>query len=112
MSNSAHIKNIAVIGAGVIGVNTAYKLQKNNYKVTLYDEFKPGTQTSYGNAGTFANYGVLPINSPAIYRDLPHLIFKDESPLSFQWETILHAIPWIVKFLKNCRKEKVDQIIN
>ena len=111
MSNIAHTKNIAVIGAGVIGVNTAYKLQKNNYKVTLYDEFKPGTQTSYGNAGTFANYGVLPINSPAIYRDLPYLIFKDESPLSFQWKTILHATPWIVKFLKNCRKEKVDQII-
>ena len=111
MSNSAHIKNIAVIGAGIIGVNTAYKLQKNKYKVTLFDEFNPGSQTSYGNAGTFANYGIIPINTTDIYRNLPYLIFSNKSPLSIQFRSILFIMPWVLKFLKYCSEEKINNII-
>ena len=46
--SSTSCLNIAVIGAGIIGVNTAYKLQGKNLSITLFDEHDPGSQTSMG----------------------------------------------------------------
>ena len=60
------MKKIAVIGAGIVGICVAYFLQKSGYKVTLFDHNKPGSQTSYGHACTFADYACTPINSPSI----------------------------------------------
>ena len=43
-------KNVAVIGAGVLGVNTAYFLAKKNQNVTVFDTHKyAGMETSYSN---------------------------------------------------------------
>jgi len=106
------VLNIAVIGAGIIGVNTAYKLQGKNLSVTLFDGHDPGSQTSMGNAGTFANYACIPINSNDIFKNLPDLLFSNNSPLSFQWSKIINNFPWLLNFLINCKKENVIKIIN
>jgi D-amino-acid dehydrogenase len=50
------MKNVAVVGAGIIGICTAFFLQKSGYKVTLFDHNPPGSGTSYGHACTFADY--------------------------------------------------------
>ena len=110
--SSTSCLNIAVIGAGIIGVNTAYKLQEKNLSITLFDEHDPGSQTSMGNAGTFANYACIPINSNDIFLNLPFLLFSNNSPLSFQWSKILNNFPWLLKFLINCKKENVIKITN
>ena len=110
--NSRSSLNIAIIGAGIIGVNTAYKLQGKNLSITLFDQHDPGSQTSMGNAGTFANYACIPINSNDIFLNLPFLLFSNNSPLSFQWSKILNNFPWLLKFLINCKKENVIKITN
>ena len=110
--NSKSSLNIAVIGAGIIGVNTAYKLQGKNLSITLFDQHDPGSQTSMGNAGTFANYACIPINSNDIFLNLPFLLFSNNSPLSIQWSKILNNFPWLLKFLINCKKENVIKITN
>ena len=51
-------KKIAVIGAGIIGLSTAYSLQKAGYQVILIDKQEPGLGTSRGHASMIANYGV------------------------------------------------------
>ena len=65
-----------------------------------------------GNAGTFANYACIPINSNDIFLNLPFLLFSNNSPLSFQWSKILNNFPWLLKFLINCKKENVIKITN
>ena len=92
---------IGVIGSGVIGTLTAYTLKKKNYSVSLFDENLPGTQTSMGNAGTFAHYACIPINSEDIFKKLPFLLFSDSSPLSIQWKNLFSIYPWLIKFLQN-----------
>ena len=47
---------VAIIGAGIIGVCVAHFLRKGNHEVIIFDHNDPGTQTSYGNAGIFANH--------------------------------------------------------
>ena len=55
--------HIAVVGAGIVGICTAYFLSKSGFKVTLIDKNDPGTMTSYGHACTFADYACVPVLS-------------------------------------------------
>ena len=104
------MKSIAVIGAGIIGICSAYFLQKSGFKVTLVDHNKPGSMTSYGHACTFADYACIPVNSPTIFKDLPSLLLKQNGPLAVDFKYILKNLPWALSFLKNCRKNKVEYI--
>ena len=72
----------------------------------MFDENLPGTQTSMGNAGTFAHYACIPINSEDIFKKLPFLLFSNSSPLSIQWKNLFSIYPWLIKFLQNCSKEQ------
>jgi len=104
------MKNIAVVGAGIVGICTAFFLQKSGYKVTLFDHNQPGSVTSYGHACTFADYACIPVNSPTIFKELPSLIFKQDGPLAINFSYLLKNLPWAINFLKNCRKDKVEYI--
>ncbi|GIS15769.1 MAG: hypothetical protein CM15mP117_12010 [Alphaproteobacteria bacterium] len=48
------MKTIAVIGAGVTGVTTAFVLRELGYKVTVFEKQRyPSIVTSYANGGNF-----------------------------------------------------------
>ena len=104
------MKNIAVIGAGIVGICSAYFLQKSGYKVTLFDHKQPGSMTSSGHACTFADYASIPVNSPSILTDLPSMLLKQDGPLSIDFGYILKNLPWAFSFLQNCKKNKVEYI--
>ena len=104
------MKKIAVIGAGIIGICSAYFLQKSGYKVTLIDHNEPGSMTSSGHACTFADYACVPVNSPTIFKDLPSMLLKQDGPLAIDFGYVLKNLPWTFSFLKNCRKDKVEHI--
>ena len=104
------MKKIAVIGAGIVGICSAYFLQKSGYKVTLFDHKEPGSMTSSGHACTFADYASIPVNSPSILKDLPSMLLKQDGPLSIDFGYILKNLPWAFSFLQNCKKNKVEYI--
>ena len=48
------MKKIAVIGAGITGITTAYQLMKKGYDVTVFDRQKyAAMETSYANGGQY-----------------------------------------------------------
>ena len=104
------MKKIAVVGAGIVGICTSYFLQQSGFKVTLIDKEKPGTMTSYGHACTFADYANVPVNSPALFSQIPHMLLKENGPLAVDFLYIIKNLPWAIKFLKNCQKNKVEEI--
>lgn len=79
-------------------------------KVLLIDKNPPGSGTSYGNACTIATYGCVPINDPALFCQLPSLLFAKDSPLSFDWRYAIQHMPWMLAFLRNCTKARVRHI--
>lgn len=91
---------IAVIGAGVIGLTTALRLAQLGHEVALIDPADPGSGASYGNAGTIADYAVMPVGSPAVLRDLPRLLFDRNSPLAIRHAAIASLAPWLLRFLR------------
>ena len=104
------MKSIAVVGAGIIGICSAYFLKKSGFSVTLIDKEDPGTMTSFGHACSFADYANVPVNYPGLIWDVPKMLLKKDGPLAVDFFYILKNLPWALSFLKNCKKEKVDEI--
>jgi len=102
-----NILKIGIIGAGIQGVCTALFLQKKGYQVTLFDRDLPGNSASYGNAGHFSPYASVPLNRPDVITDVPAMLLSSRGPLALKWNYVPKMIPWFLKFLMNCRKDKM-----
>ena len=89
--------HIAVVGAGIVGICSAYFLNKSGFKVTLIDKNEPGSMTSYGHACTFADYACIPVNSPTIYKDLPSMFLKQDGPLAIDFKYVLDEFLFLVQ---------------
>ncbi len=91
--------DVAVVGAGVVGVCCALTLQAAGHRVTIYDPEPPGEATSFGNAGIIANGSITPYSSPDLWRAIPAMLLDPMSPLSLRWRHFPRAAPWIAQFL-------------
>jgi len=104
--------DVAIVGAGIVGISCALWLQKTGRTVCLIDREELGGSTASGSACTFANYACIPINSPSLPFQAPGMILSNNSPLSIKWRTIHRMMPWLAQFLANCRPSKVAYIID
>ena len=91
---------IAVIGAGVIGLAVAHRLAAGGREVVLIDPEAPGSGASYGNAGTVADYAVQPVGTPEVLRNLPSLLFDRDSPLALRRAALPSLGPWLLRFAR------------
>jgi D-hydroxyproline dehydrogenase len=89
---------VAVIGAGVIGLAIAERLTAEGRDVVLVDPADPGSGASYGNAGTIADYAVMPVGSPDVLKNLPSLLFDRNSPLAIRRAALPSLAPWLLRF--------------
>jgi len=89
---------IIILGSGVIGVTTAFELQKDGHEVTIIDrQPKPAMETSYANAGLIAPGHLF----KSIYRK--DQVFRFTPNLNPQ------LLRWGWRFLKECTKSKSIQ---
>ena len=100
-------KKISILGSGIIGLCSGYHLLKKGYEVTFYDRDEPGSGASYGNAGSFSDYGAVPLNQPSFIKNLPKYLFSSFSPLSIKFNYLLKILPWAFQFLKNCNQKSM-----
>ncbi|MDX8541607.1 FAD-dependent oxidoreductase [Mesorhizobium abyssinicae] len=91
---------IAIIGAGVVGLATALRLAGEGREVLLIDPNEPGSGASFGNAGTLAEYACMPVGNPAVLRALPKLLLDPDSPFSMRWAALFQLAPWLVRFVR------------
>lgn len=92
--------DIAVIGAGVVGLTIALELVEAGREVVLVDPGSPGMGASYGNAGTVAGYATSPVGTPDVLRSLPSLLFSKTSPLAIKARALPSLTPWLLRFLR------------
>lgn len=92
------ITDIAIIGAGVVGLAIAERLIAQGREVTLVDPGEPGGGASYGNAGTIADYAVMPVGTPDVLKNLPALLFDANSPLAIRRAALPSLMPWLARF--------------
>ncbi len=102
--------DIAIAGAGIVGMSAALWAQMRGHQVLLIDPNSPGSGASSGNGCTLATYACLPVNDPAVLASLPRLMFDPNSPLAISY---LHALThprWMLSFLANCRAKRAQEI--
>ena len=92
--------DIAVVGAGIIGLATAFRLAAAGREVVVIDPNEPGSGASFGNAGTFAPYACAPVGNPDVLRNLPSLFFNSESPLAIRLAALPALVPWLSRFVR------------
>jgi len=94
---------VLILGAGVIGVSSAYYLAKKGYQVTVIDrEPMPAMETSYANAGQVSPGYSAPWAAPGIpLKAIKWLVSKD-APLSIKADGSLWQWHWMYKLLRNC----------
>lgn len=95
--------DIAVVGAGIVGVACALQLARQGQRVLLIDRQAPGHGASYGNAGHLATEQVFPIADLSILKRLPAMLMDPMGPLRLDWKYLPQAIPWFTRLLLNLR---------
>lgn len=97
---------IIVLGAGVIGVSTAYVLGKAGHHVMVIDKASEiCTQTSHANGGQLAFSYADPFASPATLRNLAKYLFGNDPGVSMHWSKDLFYYRWGLQFLKQCTQK-------
>lgn len=94
------LTEVAVLGAGVVGLAIAERLLAEGREVVLVDPGTPGMGASYGNAGTIADYAVMPVGTPDVLRNLPSLLFDRNSPLAIRRAALPALAPWLLRFAR------------
>lgn len=95
---SESIYDVVVIGAGIIGISCALKLQSQGKQVMVLDKKGVAAETSAGNAGAFAFADVIPMATPGIMRKAPKWLVDPLGPLSIPPAYALSILPWMIKF--------------
>jgi glycine/D-amino acid oxidase-like deaminating enzyme len=101
--------DIAVIGAGIVGVCCALSLQKSGYSVTLIDRDGVGEGASKGNAGHFATEQVLPLATPGLIWKIPGMLADPLGPVAIRWSYLHRITPWFIRFMLNTRQRPFQQ---
>ncbi|MCO4824224.1 MAG: FAD-binding oxidoreductase [Amylibacter sp.] len=105
-------KPIIIIGAGMVGISTAIWLQRSGHRVILMDRGNPGMGASYGNAGLIAQWAVVPVNTPSLWKDAPKYLLNPNSPLFLKWTHLPKMLPWIAKFMSNANEVDAQRMVD
>ncbi|WIX32933.1 FAD-dependent oxidoreductase [Salinicola sp. JS01] len=102
-ARSASDADIAVVGAGIVGVCCALALARQGQRVLVLDPQPPGMGASFGNASHLATEQVFPIADAGILKRLPCMLLDPLGPLRLDWRHLPRGLPWFARLLWNLR---------
>ena len=95
---------IAVIGAGIIGVTTAYELATDGHKVTVFERRGAAAEeTSFANAGVVSPAYVTPWASPGMPGKVLGQLFSKHAAVRLSWPLSAADIGWMRKWRQACQ---------
>jgi D-amino-acid dehydrogenase len=95
--------HIGVIGAGIVGLASAYQLLRAGHEVTVIDAAPaPGVGTSFANGGQLSYGYVSPLAAPGVLSQLPSLLFSRTGPLRIKPSLDPDFWRWSLAFVKHC----------
>ncbi|MGY5774986.1 D-amino acid dehydrogenase [Rhizobium sp. LEGMi135b] len=98
---------VVVLGAGIIGVTSAYQLAKAGHEVTVIDRQQgPALETSFANAGEVSFGYCSPWAAPGIPMKAIKWLFMHHAPLILRPKVDGAMLAWLVKMLSNCTSER------
>ena len=105
------MKHVAIIGAGIIGVTSAWVLRQQGHKVTIFDKNRyPAMETSFANGGQLsASNAEVWTNFGTIAKGMKWL-FRKDAPLLMNLSPSWHKYSWLGEFMTNCTQYEQNTI--
>ena len=104
-------KEVIIIGGGIIGLCTAYYLQKDGHKVTVIDKSDISQGASFINAGYITPSHFIPLAAPGMITKGLKWMFNPESPFYIKPRLNREFLEWSWAFKKSAKASKVDKAI-
>jgi len=100
---------VLIVGAGVIGLSSAYYLSRAGHHVTVADRHaQVASETSFGNGGQLSYSYVAPLAGPGVVSMLPRWLTHSESPVRFRPRLSVEQWRWCLQFLLACTRERSE----
>ena len=97
---------VAVIGAGIIGITTAYELAADGHEVTVFERRGAAAEeTSFANAGVVAPGYVTPWAAPGMPGKVFSHLFSRHAPVKIGLPLSGNDLAWMWKWLRACKLE-------
>lgn len=106
MKNSSTAHKAIVIGAGIVGLSTAFALQQRGVEVTVVDRIGPAAGASWGNAGWLSPAFTIPLPEPALLKQGPRALLSPSSPVALVPSTDPAVARFMAAFALNCTPHK------
>ncbi|KQP17728.1 D-amino acid dehydrogenase [Pseudorhodoferax sp. Leaf267] len=98
--------NIAIVGAGIVGITTAYALAAEGHQVTVFERHSTAAaETSFANAGVVAPGYVTPWAAPGMPGKVARYLLRRHAPIKIGLPLRPHELAWMWRWLKACKLE-------
>jgi D-amino-acid dehydrogenase len=95
---------IVVIGAGLLGLTTAWNLRQHGCEVTVIDRADgPGRETSFANGGMLHASQANPWNEPGVLGHALRMLGKEDAALLFRLRALPGMLGWGLRFIRNSK---------
>jgi D-amino-acid dehydrogenase len=107
---------VVVLGAGLIGVTSAYFLRQQGHEVTVIDrQASPAAETSCANGGQISVSHAEPWANPSAPLKVLKWLGKEDAPLLFRIRADTRQWLWGLQFLRECTpartRHNIEQIV-
>ena len=101
--------HVHIVGGGIIGLCSAWYLQKAGCQVTVVDaqDFEGGT--SFGNAGMVVPSHIIPMAAPGVISQGLKWLLDDKSPFYIKPRLNLDLAKWVWQFNKSANAKHVQR---
>lgn len=90
--------DVFILGAGIVGLSLALKLQEQGRHVILVDRGAPGAATSFGNAGLIERSTVFPYAFPRDLKTLLAYVLGRRTAAHYHWRALPSLLPWMWRY--------------
>ena len=104
-------KDIVIIGGGIVGLCSAYYLNKQGHQVTVIDKGDITSGASFVNAGYITPSHIIPLASPGMIAQGIKMMFNSASPFYMKPRLDMDFLKWSWYFHKSSTKAKVEKAI-
>ncbi len=107
---------VIVLGAGLLGVTSAYFLRQQGHDVTVVDrQASPAAETSFANGGQISVSHAEPWANPSAPLKVLSWLGKEDAPLLFRIRADMRQWLWGLQFLRECTpartRHNIEQIV-
>lgn len=103
------MKNVIIIGGGIVGLSAAFYLRQSGCQVTIIDKNDFLDNCSYGNAGYVCPSHFIPLATPGIVKQGFKWMWDSKSPFYVEPRLNWPLIEWGLKFIKSASKQNVEK---